>query len=214
MISDNLVTFFITAFSALFTIINPFSAASIFLTITHGDSEKKRRKMVKKACLVAAIVLFLFAFAGNFILSFFGITVDAFMIAGGIIIAITGFNMVQTKRNRFRSETEKKEAMEKEDVSVVPLAIPLLTGPGAMTTAIVLMGQTTTYVEVGAFVIAAFIAFLITFIILFNASKLEKHIGETERNIIERILGLIVMVVGVQFVVNGLASIFGSLGFV
>src|SRR3989344_8746695 len=130
------IAFFVLTFSSLFTIINPVSAASVFLSITRGDSNLKRAIMAKKASITTAFVLILFAFAGNTVLDFFGITIEAFKIAGGIFIGLIGMTMLLSKHEHFHSPKEKKEAMEKEDVSIIPLAIPLMAGPGAMTTTI------------------------------------------------------------------------------
>jgi multiple antibiotic resistance protein len=204
---DLLIAFFVASFSALFTIINPFSTASIYLTITKGDNEEKRKHMARKASVTAAIVLIVFALAGRFILDFFGITVEAFRIAGGIIIAIVGIRMIYAKREILHTDKEKKEALDKDDISVIPLAIPMLSGPGAMTTVIVLMSETANYVYQGIVLLTIILVCLLSYFILSRAFVIDRYLGETRRRVIDRIMGLIVLVVGVQFIINGIEGL-------
>lgn len=199
--------FFIAAFSSLFTIVNPFSAASVFITITTGDSKKKKRLMAKKAAITAALVLIIFAFIGNYILSFFGITIPAFRIAGGLIIGYIGFKMMYAKREHFHSKKEKKEAVEKEDVSIIPMAIPLLSGPGAMTTTIVLMGQASGVIDLMTLIFTIILVCIITYFVLANADKVEKKLGENGKRIVEKVMGMIVLVIGIQFIINGIEGL-------
>jgi len=202
--------FFLGALSSLFTIVNPFSTAAIFPTITKGDSRKKKLEMARKASITAAVVLIIFALIGNYILSFFSITVEAFRIAGGILIASVGWRMLQSKREHLRSEAEKKEAIAKEDVSIIPLAIPMLSGPGAMTTVLVLMREAGSVTDKFGVIVASVIVCVTAYIILRQADRIYNYLGTTGTRIIERILGLIVMVVGVQFIINGLQSLIVS----
>ena len=202
--------FFIAAFSALFTIMNPLSTASVFLTITKGDSLAKRRNIALKACIAAALVLLAFAMAGNLILYFFGITVDAFRIAGGLLITRVGFGMLYPKKEA-GEEKREKEAEQKDDISLIPLAIPMLSGPGAMTTAIVLMGEAggwagANYWLIGSVFLAIIGVSALSYVILRQSISIQKYIGENERAVIDKILGLIVMVIGIQFIINGLAG--------
>src|SRR3989338_6881928 len=125
------IALFLAAFSSLFTIVNPLSTAFIFLTITKGNTKREKKAIAKKASLTAAVVLVVFGLAGSHILNFFGITVDAFRIAGGIIIAAIGMQMLYSGARHFHSQDARKEAIAKEDVSVIPLAIPMMSGPGA-----------------------------------------------------------------------------------
>jgi multiple antibiotic resistance protein len=201
---EPLLLFFAASFSALFTIVNPFSTASIFLTVTRNDSMEKKKFMAKKACITAAIVLILFALIGNFILSFFSITLDAFKIAGGIIIGSIGMNMIHAGREHFHSDRERKEAMKKEDVSIIPLAIPMLSGPGAITTSIVLMGKTTGILDVILLITSIISVCLISYFVVSRANIIDKFLGENGRKIIDKLMGLIVLVIGVQFIINGI----------
>ncbi|MFT4303030.1 MAG: MarC family protein [Candidatus Woesearchaeota archaeon] len=215
-----ILSIFIASFSALFTIMNPISTASIYLTITKNNTLKEKRKIAKKAAIAAFIVLLSFALAGNLILIFFGITVDAFRIAGGLLITKVGFGMLSSKNDGREQITEEKdmekEAIQKEDVSLVPLAIPMLSGPGAMTTAIVLMNETGGWKATSIWYVIALIAAILTvcivsYIILRQSVVVQKYIGKNEQAVIDKIMGLIVLVVGIQFIINGIIGIINML---
>ena len=206
------ITFFIAAFSSMFTIINPFSAATMFLSITKYDSKQKKRAMAMKASFTAAVVLIVFALAGNYILNFFGVTVDAFRIAGGIIIGSIGLSMINAKRDYLRTEKEKKEAVTKEDVSIIPMAIPMLSGPGAMTTSLVLMRETSSTIDAATLIFAIIIVCILSYFVISRADYIGRYLGETGKHVSERIMGLIVLVVGVQFVINGIEGLLQAWG--
>lgn len=201
------ITFFVASFTSLFTIVNPFSTASVFITISKGDSKIKKRKMAKKAAVTAALILIVFSVLGNYILSFFSITIDAFRIAGGILIISVGMRMVKAKREYFSNEKEEKHAKDKEDVSLIPLAIPMMSGPGAMTTALVLMSSAESIPNMASVIIAIILVCLLSFFILTKAEILEKILGVSGQKVFERILGLIVLVIGVQFIINGVLGV-------
>ncbi len=209
-----LAAFFLATFSSLFTIVNPFSAAFLFTSITEDDSREKKILMARKAAIVSAIVLIVFAFGGNIILNFFGITIDAFRIAGGLLVARVGLSMTRSTHKQIKSDKEKQEAIEKEDISVIPMAIPMLSGPGAMTTAIVLMSGAENVYHVSAIVLAILVVCLLSYIILAKADIIQNKLGRTGKNVVDKILGLIVMVVGVQFIINGLKGVLTSWGII
>lgn len=206
------LAFFIAAFSSLFTIMNPFSAATIFISITRFDSRRKKMAMARKASFTAAVVLIVFALAGNYILNFFGITVDAFRIAGGIIIGSIGLSMINAKRDHLRTEKEKKEAVSKDDASIIPMAIPILSGPGAMTTSLVLMREVNGVFGVATLIFAIIIVCLLSYFILSRADYIGRYFGETGKQVTERIMGLIVLIVGVQFIINGIEGLLQAWG--
>jgi multiple antibiotic resistance protein len=208
--------FFIFAFTSIFTIVNPVSAAFTFLTITEGDTKEKRRSMAKKAAIVCAAILIVFAFAGPFILKFFNITVDAFRIAGGILITKVGLEMVRNKPRYFGKDEHvaEKEAIEKDDISIVPMAIPLLSGPGAMTTAIVLMQQAQGAGQVSLLMFSILFTGLASFFILYYSHFIDGYLGHNGKNVVERIMGLIVLVIGVQFFINGFEGVLTTWGII
>jgi multiple antibiotic resistance protein len=207
---DSTIAFFLAAFAAIFVIVNPFSTASVFLSITRGDAKDKKKFMAKKASITAFVVLIVFALVGSYILGFFSITVDAFKIAGGIIIGGVGMKMLQAKREHLPTKKEEKDASDKEDISIIPLAIPMLSGPGSITTAIVLAGEASGLIDLGGLLVAIFLVCVISYLILINANIIDKFLGETGKRVIDRIMGLIVLVVGVQFIINGITGVIMS----
>jgi len=200
-------SFFFEAFLALFTIINPVSCASLFLAITKGASHIERTKTAARAAITATIVLFIFAFGGQYILHFFGITIEAFKIAGGIIIGTIGFKMVLFGREHFFTPEEKDEAVEKEDVSLIPLAIPMLSGPGAITTTMVLTSSSQSLVQFLLILLAILTCTFLSYFILAKSELIEQRIGKNGQRVTERIIGLIVLVVGVQLIINGITAL-------
>lgn len=204
---DEALKFLVFAFTSIFTIVNPFSAATMFVTITENDSQEKRKAMALRASIVCALVMIVFAFIGTYILSFFSITIDAFRLAGGLLIAKVGWDMLKNKERYLKSKEEKEEAIKKDDISIVPLAIPMLSGAGAITTSIVLMQQATGALEISFIVASILVTSLITFIILSKSHLMVSKIGNNGKSVIEKLIGLLVMVVGVQYLINGIHGI-------
>ncbi len=202
-----LLTFFIAAFISLLTIVNPFSTTSIYMTITKGDSVKKKRQMAMRASYVGAVTLIVFALLGSYILSFFSITLDAFRIAGGILIAGVGYRMVRATREHVKTDEEKKELAKRDDVSIIPLAIPMTAGPGSMTTAIVLMGEAQGFMQASSLLIAIILVCVVSYFVLSRAHLIYRVLGHAGAKITDRVMGLIVLVVGVQFIINGVTGV-------
>jgi multiple antibiotic resistance protein len=193
--------FALLAFSSLFSVINPISAAPIFVVLTEG-SPQERRRVALRACIAAAVILAIFAAAGGAIFTFFGITVPAFQIAGGIIFTIMSMRALETGR-----EDVPLDELEKADPSVVPLGIPIIAGPGAISTVMILIGQAqdeTLRLALGG---AILVNVLLTFLILLAAPAIVSRIGLTGQRIIAKIMGLITAVIGVQFVINGVTTV-------
>jgi multiple antibiotic resistance protein len=201
------ITFLVAAFVSLFTIINPFSTASVFHALTKGNSKKQNKKIAKRATLTAIIVLILFVFLGDYILKIFGVSIEAFKIASGILVLGVGYGMIYNGGKHFRN-IDEKHAREKEDISIIPLAIPMLSGPGAIATALVLMksaeGNTISVLSILASII---IVCLIAYLLLIKAHSIDKYLGKTGISVIDKVLGLIVIVIGIQFIVSGLGGI-------
>ena len=210
--SSGWLNFFFTAFISLFAIVNPFGNAPLFLTFTEDKTEKERTQIAFRSSLASMIILLAFIFLGKYILLFFRITISDFQIAGGIIIFVVGLNMLQVRHPRTKSiPQEQEEAMEKEDISIVPLGIPILSGPGAIATAMVLAYQSghlfgKVLVAIGAILTAGF-----TFFIFKESIRLIKFLGHTGINLLTRLMGLILMVKAVEFVVQGIYSAFPQL---
>ena len=194
--------FALLCFTSLFTITSPLSTMPVFLTMTQSLDEKERRAVAVRATLVACCALMLFVLAGQFLFKFFGISTNGFRIVGGIIIFRIGFDMLQAKYTpmNLRKEEIKEYA---NDVSVTPLGIPLLCGPGAIANAIVLMQEAHSFEMKTALIVAIILVYLITFILLRWAGALVKIIGETGNNVMMRLMGLILMVIAVECFVSG-----------
>ena len=193
--------FALLAFSSLFSVINPISAAPIFVMLTEGAPEERRR-VALRACIASAIILAVFAAAGGAIFVFFGITVPAFQIAGGIIFAVMSIRTLEAGR-----EEIPEDEIDKADPSVVPLGIPLIAGPGAISTVMILIGQAqdgTRRLALGA---AIAVNIVLTFLILLAAPAIVSRIGITGQRIVNKIMGLMTAVIGVQFVINGVTTL-------
>ena len=199
---DTVIPFALLCFTSLFTITSPLSTMPVFLTMTQSLDEKERRAVAIRATLVACCALLLFVLAGQFFFKFFCISTNGFRIVGGIIIFRIGFDMLQAKYTpmNLRKEEIKEYA---NDVSVAPLGIPLLCGPGAIANAIVLMQEAYSFEMKTAVIVAIILVYLITFVLLRWAGVLVKFIGETGNNVMMRLMGLILMVIAVECFVSG-----------
>lgn len=203
MITADDAQFAILAFSSLFSVINPISAAPIFVAMTGGYSQSARRRAALRASGAAAAVLAFFALAGGAIFTFFGITVPAFQIAGGLLFTLMGIRTLQTGREDVSEDTEGHP-----DPSIVPLGIPLIAGPGAISTVMVLVGQAGQASHRLALAGAISANVLLTAATLFLAPAIVAWLGLTGQRIVSKIMGLLTAVIGVQFILNGTSTVF------
>ncbi|MCI0604165.1 MarC family protein [bacterium] len=192
--------FAFVAFSSLFSIINPISTAPIFVSMTEGGIDRKRTAW--RTSISAGITLALFAAMGGAIFAFFGITVPAFQIAGGILFTLMS---VQTLMD---GKPEVPEDTEGADPSIVPLGIPMIAGPGAISTVMVLVGQAQSGFRLFALATAILLNIILTLVILLASPWIVRRLGLTGQKITAKIMGLITLVIGVQFVINGSVSVF------
>lgn len=200
----DLAAFALLCLTSLLAIVNPLSATPMYLALTDGYTDEHRRRTIRSAVLTAFTVLTVFALLGGTIFQVFGITIHAFRIAGGIIFFGIGMDMLQAKRSRGKTtEEEELEGMVKEEVGVTPLGIPMITGPGAITTVMVLMTQAREPIYVGAVFAAIMVVLGITFIVLSAAPRVLRFFGQTGLNVMTRIMGLLVTVIAVQYIVDG-----------
>ena len=205
------ITFLIAAFISLFTIINPFSTASVFHALSKGNSKKQNKQIAKRATLTAIIVLIFFIFLGDYVLNLFGVSIEAFKIASGILVLVVGYGMIYKGKRHFRTEEEEKHVKEKEDISIIPLAIPMLSGPGAMAIALVLMEEAAgNLISILSIIVSIIVVCLIAYFLLIESHKIDKYIGKTGIIVIDKVLGLIVLVIGIQFILSGLGGIVPS----
>ncbi|MBR9705492.1 MarC family protein [Candidatus Pacearchaeota archaeon] len=202
------ITFFIGALVSLFIIINPFSTASVFHVLSKGNSKKKNKSISRRAVIIAIIVLIFFVFLGDLLLKTFSISIEAFKIASGILVLGVGYNMIYSGHSHFRNPEEKKHAEEKEDISIIPLAIPMLSGPGAIATALVLMENANgNPIFILSIIASIIIVCMIAYFLLVRAHVIDKYLGKTGINVIDKLLGLIVLVMGIQFILSGLGGV-------
>lgn len=201
---QDLAAFALLCLTSLLAIVNPLSATPMYLALTDGYTLEHRRRTIRSAVLTAFTVLTVFALLGGTIFQVFGITIHAFRIAGGIIFFGIGMDMLQAKRSRGKTtEEEELEGMVKEEVGVTPLGIPMITGPGAITTVMVLMTQAREPIYVGAVFGAIVVVLSITFVVLSAAPHVLRFFGQTGLNVMTRIMGLLVTVIAVQYIVDG-----------
>jgi multiple antibiotic resistance protein len=205
--SDQLA-FALLAFTSLLAIVNPLSAVPLFLATTAHYDARHRRATLQLAVATAVAVLVVFGALGTWILGFFGVTTDAFRIAGGILFVGIGSDMLAARRSRAKTtETEDEEAEVQSEVGIIPLGIPTLAGPGAITTVITLTAQADTPIEHASVFVAIVLVLGASWAVLSLAPAILRRFGRTGLNVMTRIMGLIVMVVGVQFVIDGVRAI-------
>lgn len=203
---NELFAFGLLAFTSFFTLINPLGTMPIFMTMTAGLDSSHRTKTAKKASIVAFITIVLFAFSGEILFNFFGISVHSFRVVGGVIFFIMGMDMLQARLGKVKiKESEVKEYVN--DISVTPLAIPMICGPGALTNAIILMEDANSISKKIVLIVIISVVIFLTYIILYSSSRIIKLMGETGINVMMRLMGLIVMVIAVEFFFSGLKPI-------
>lgn len=203
---NELIAFGILSFTSFFTLINPLGVLPIFMTMTSELTRRQRNKTAKKAVLTAFLTVVVFALSGQVLFKLFGISVNSFRIVGGVIFFIMGMDMLQARLGKVKvQDSEVKSYIS--DISVTPLAIPMICGPGAITNAIVLMEDAHT-VELKIILFAAVAVVLaLTLIILYSSTRILSFLGETGNNVMMRLMGLIVMVIAVEFFFSGLKPI-------
>lgn len=200
-----IIEFAILAFSALFVIIDPVGVVPLFLALTPGASLRRRREMALRACIVAWVLLTVFALFGSFIFQALGITLSAFKVAGGLLLLLTAIDQLRAQPTRTRTtDEEQRESATKDDISIVPLAIPLLAGPGSIATAMMLTSRAQTPIQAGIVLIAITVTVLIAFIALSLGDRLNRLLGKNGEMIAERVVGLVLAAIAVQFMLDGI----------
>lgn len=203
---NELFAFGLLAFTSFFTLINPLGIMPIFMTMTSGLDNKDRTKTAKKASVIAFVTIVLFALSGEILFNFFGISVHSFRVVGGVIFFIMGMDMLQARLGKVKiKDSEVKEYVN--DISVTPLAIPMICGPGAITNAIILMEDANSLPQKVILIAIVAVVIFLTYIILYSSSRIIKLMGETGINVMMRLMGLIVMVIAVEFFFSGLKPI-------
>jgi multiple antibiotic resistance protein len=189
-------------FTSFFTLINPLGVMPVFLTMTDGLSKKERKKTATKAIITAFLVLLLFAILGKYLFDFFGISVAGLKVVGGVLFFIMGYDMLNARLSRMKLREDEVEAYV-DDIAVTPLGIPMIAGPGAITNAMVLMGDANTLVARGEVIISLVLVSIVSLLILWGATGIIKFLGVSGNKILMKIMGLIVMVIAVEFFFQG-----------
>lgn len=205
-----IVRFSLLALSSIFFLVDPFAAIGSFLAITADVDVKRRRRTARKGALTAFIVLTTFAVAGQFIFRMFGITLPAFEVAGGLILLLIGLDMLEARRSPTQETSgEAEEGASKEDAGIVPLGVPMLAGPGAISSVMVLVGQVPSFMswEMGAILGAITVTALTSYFVLAGADRVRGVMGETGIRILVRIMGLLLVALAMQYFVNGLTDL-------
>ena len=198
---------FVAILVSIFAIVNPVGVIPTFVALTSGYTAQERRAVILKATLVGLGVLVLFGLAGQTIFDVFSITIPAFRIAGGILIFKVAFDMLQGERPKADSnDQEIADALERESVGVTPLGVPLLTGPGAITTVMILVATAGEPVEVAWIYVACVLTFVAAFALLHAGERLFRFMGRSGLQVFTRVMGLILAALAVQFVVNGILA--------
>ncbi|AHF80054.1 neutral amino acid NAAT transporter SnatA [Thermococcus paralvinellae] len=197
------------AYAALFAITNPIGAVPVFLSVTHGVSLRDRVRIAKKVMITVLLTLLTFALIGEWIFSFFGSSVDAFSIAGGILLFRMALDMLSGQISKVKISEEEAEEITLEDIAIIPLAIPLISGPGAITTVMLYMAKSPSVVEKSMVLLAVLLVSITTYLILLSADKVEKKLGKVGIKVLTRMMGLILASISVQMVINGIKGAFG-----
>lgn len=203
---EDLLPFALLCFTSIFTLTNPLGTMPVFLTMTNGMNDHERKAIVRRATIVSFITLMVFTFSGQFLFKFFGISSNGFRIAGGFIIFKIGFDMLQARYSNAKLKEEEVKTYA-DDISITPLAIPMLCGPGAIANAIMLMDDASTFTLKGTLIGIIALVYFITFLILQASTRLVRILGETGNNVMMRLMGLILMVIAVECFVSGLKPI-------
>ena len=205
-------SFFIVALTTLFVIVEPFGVVPVFAAMTAGRPAKETRRIALRASLIGAGVLVAFAFGGRLFLDLLGVRIDAFRMAGGLLLLLTAIEMLRAKRASCRcTKEELDDAKGKEDIAVVPLAIPLLSGPGAMAAVMMLMTRATGTGPVVALLAAIVVTFGISFVVLRGAAAVSRFLGPAAMAAIQRVLGLVLAAMSLQFMVEGGVNLLRSI---
>jgi len=204
----------LVALSAIFVVVDPFAAVPFFLAMTSGQSPEVRRETAKRAAAGTFLILAGFAVVGAILFRLLGITIPAFKIAGGILLLLISVDMIRTRPSAARiTEPEVAAGVAKDDVAIVPLAMPLLAGPGSIATVIVLMARTRhdhwwrSIPILGAVLVTG----LATYLVLAGAARVERVMGRTGMNVLERVAGMLLAAIALQFVIDGVGEAFPAL---
>ncbi len=207
----DLLSFALLSFSSIIIVVNPLAATLIFVSLTGTMDPAAKLKVARDATQFALVILLIFTVAGGWILQLFGISIEAFRIAGGLLLFGIGMDMVYAKTSRTKmTATEKYEGQDADDIAVMPLAIPMITGPGAITSAIVLMNEamSMSLAAIAVVPLAAGAAIGITYYMMQRSDVIVRRIGQREYRAVNRLMGMLLIAIAIQFILIGIRAAF------
>jgi multiple antibiotic resistance protein len=206
---NDLARFALVTFTSMLFIVDPIAAVPTYLVITQAETRLERQRTARRACVAMTLLLVVFAATGTLLFRTFGITLSAFRTAGGLILWFVAMDMLRGERRTQEGREELVEGQAKEDVALTPLAIPMLAGPGAISTVIVLSNQAHGLLESGVVYGSIVLTGIVSFLVLRVGEPLLGRLGKTGIRVVTRIMGLILAAVAVQFVLSGVKEAFG-----
>ncbi len=207
-IDSTQISFGLLCFTSLLTLINPIGVLPVYLTLTEEVTREERTVINRKGILTAGLILIVFSFLGNLIFSFYGITIHAFRIVGGILFFRIGLSMLESRISRIKATPkEEEEAQHKDIFAYTPFAIPIIAGPGSITSVMILSSRAEGFIEKVIFISVLVFVLVITYTIFQMAGRVSRKLGTTGLRIMQRIMGLLLMVIAVQFIIDGITPV-------
>lgn len=208
--AGDIVSFILLSITSVIIIVNPLAATLTFVSLTSEMDPGSRVRVAKESCRYALAILVIFALIGGIILQLFGITIEAFRIAGGILLFLIGMEMVYARTSRSKlTATEKYESRETEDISMTPLAFPMISGPGSITTTIVLVNEAQgSFFQIAIVLASIVVAIVLTYIMMARSDVIVAKVGQKEFRAVNRLMGMMLIAIAVQFVIAGLTGAF------
>jgi len=202
-----IISFSLVTFGGIFAVVDPFTAVPIFLAMTSGTPTAERSQIARRASIAAGLILTGFALAGGLLFKFFGVTLPAFKIAGGLLLLLMAIDMLRAQPSRTRgSPEETAEGTVKQDIAVFPLATPLLAGPGSIATTMVFMSRSTSWWQALPVIASIVVTCIVSYWLLRGATLIDRALGRTGMNVLNRVMGLILAAIAVQFMLDGLSD--------
>jgi multiple antibiotic resistance protein len=200
---------FLATFSALFSVVNPFGAMPVFLTLTHDDTPDRRNQQARNACFYMLGILVVFFFIGQYVLNFFGVRIHDLRIAGGLMIMKAGFDLLNSKTGGGRkiSKTSVADSLQRNDISFAPLAMPMLSGPGAIAVSISMFKPNLHTLDFILIIAGIALVALLSYAILYFSSSLMRFMGRAGLEALSKIMGFIVLAIGVNFIVSSIIEL-------
>lgn len=197
----------VTSLVAVFVIVDPFAATPAFLAMTAGYQHARRRQMARRAAVTCVLILSVFATVGKYLFRLFGISLPAFKLAGGLLLLLVALDMLQARRSRTRETPEEQsDASAIEDVGIIPMGIPMLAGPGSISTVMVLVGQAPSWVDTIPVLVGIVVTSAVCYLVLASADKVEALLGEIGIRVLTRLMGLVLTAIAFQFFVSALVD--------